>query len=65
MTSHANIVSANQTFRVNESRDWIAAPFFDVEDDYHVKGDLWFITSIAIDLMDLLYQVNESHGVLI
>jgi len=62
MTSHANIVSANQTFRVNERRDWIAAPFFDVEDDYYVKGDLWFITSIAIDLMDLLYQVNEGHG---
>jgi hypothetical protein len=61
MTSHANIVSANQTYRVNERRDWISAPFFDVEDDHHVKGDLWFITSTAINLMDLLYLVNEKH----
>ena len=33
-TSHANIVSANQTFRVNERRDWIAAPEITPTDRY-------------------------------
>lgn len=63
-TSHANVVSASQTFRVNKNGDTIDAPFFDIEDEYHVKADLWLTSSIAIELMDLLYGVNESHGVI-
>jgi hypothetical protein len=63
-TSHANIVTANQTFRVNESGDTVEAPFFDIEDDYHVKIDLWLTSSVAIDLMSILYKVNESLSVI-
>ena len=61
-TSHANIVSANQTFRVNEKGDAVEAPFFDVEDEYHVKIDLWLTSSIAIDLMALFYTVNQNRN---
>jgi hypothetical protein len=62
MSAHANVVSASQTFRVNEKANIIDAPFFDIEDEYHVKADLWLMSSIAVELMDLLYGVNENHG---
>jgi hypothetical protein len=61
-TSHANIVSANQTFSVDDKMTNIAAPFFDIEDEYHVQVDLWLISSIAVELMDLLYGVNRSRN---
>jgi hypothetical protein len=61
-TSHANIVSANQTFSVDDQRTNVTAPFFDIEDDYHVQVDLWLISSIGVDLMDLLYGVNQGRN---
>ena len=61
-TSHANIVSANQTFDVDEELQNIAAPFFDIEDEYHVQIDLWLIASIGVELMDLLYGVNQARN---
>jgi hypothetical protein len=59
-TSHANVVTTDQTFRVNKNGDAVDAPFFDIEDEYHVKGDLWLVSSVAIEIMDLLYGVNKS-----
>ena len=37
--SHANIVSANQTFSVDDKMTNIAAPFFDIENEFHVQID--------------------------
>lgn len=62
--AHANIVVTTQTFDVNDASTEISAPFFDLEDEYHVKTDLWQTASIAIVLMDLLYGVNKTRGVL-
>jgi hypothetical protein len=62
--AHANIVSTDQTFRVSEAGDMVNAPFFDIEDEYHVKADLWLVSSIAIELMDLLYGVNRDRNVI-
>ena len=59
-TSHANVVSADQTFDVDEEIGNIAAPFFDIEDEYHVQVDLWLIASIGVELMHLLYCVNQT-----
>lgn len=59
--SHANIVSANQTFSVDDKMANIAAPFFDIENEFHVQIDLWLISSIGVELMDLLYGVNQTH----
>ncbi len=64
IAAHANVVSTDQTFRVSESCDRIDAPFFDVEDEYFVRGDLWLISSIAIDVLDLLYGVNKDRNVI-
>jgi hypothetical protein len=64
MAAHANIVTTDQTFRVNEGGDMIDAPFFDLEDEYFVKGDLWLMSSIAIEVLDLLYGVNKDRNVI-
>jgi hypothetical protein len=64
MGAHANIVTTDQTFRVSEAGDMIDAPFFDIEDEYHVKADLWLASSIAIELMGLLYGVNRDRKVI-
>jgi hypothetical protein len=61
-TSHANIVSANQIFDVDDELQNIAAPFFDIEDEYLVQIDLWLIASIGVELMDLLYGVNQTRN---
>ena len=60
--SHANIVSANQTFSVDEKRENIAAPFFDIEDQYHVQIDLWLISSIGVELMALFRRANLTRN---
>jgi hypothetical protein len=62
--AHANIVSSGSTFRVSDAGDLIDAPFFDIEDDYFVKADLWQTASIALTLMDLFYGVNQGRNVI-
>ena len=62
--AHANIISADSVFRVAETGDQIRAPFFDIEDEYFVKSDLWLIASVAITLMDLFYGVNQERNVI-
>jgi hypothetical protein len=62
--AHANIVSSGSTFRVSDAGDLINAPFFDIEDDYFVKADLWQTASIALTLMDLFYGVNQGRDVI-
>jgi hypothetical protein len=57
---HANIVSANQTFSVDDKMT-NTTPFFDIENEFHVQIDLWLISSIGVELMDLLYGVNQTH----
>jgi hypothetical protein len=63
-TSHANIVSSESTFRVADTGDTINTPFFDIEDEYTVKVDLWMTGSIALTLVDFLYGVNQGRNVL-
>ncbi len=63
-TAHANIVISESTFRIAEAGDTINAPFFDVEDDYIVKVDLWQTGSIALTLVDFFYGVNQGRHVI-
>lgn len=56
--AHANVISGDSTFRIADDNDAFAStPFFDVEDEYFVKGDLWLASSVAIKVMDLFYDV--------
>jgi hypothetical protein len=59
--AHANLVSANNVFRVNDAGDFASTPFFDVEDDYYIKTDLWLISCVALTLMDFFYGVNLQY----
>jgi hypothetical protein len=63
-SAHANILNSGNIFEINPTGDAIAAPFFDVEDGYHVKTDLWLMASTAIELMDWFYGVNQGRDVI-
>jgi hypothetical protein len=63
-TAHANIVTSESTFKVTEAGDTINAPFFDFEDQYMVKTDLWQTGSIALTLVDFFYGVNRDRNVM-
>ncbi len=40
----------------------MSSPFFDFENSYAVKTELWRIGNIAISLLDLFFGVNQSVG---
>jgi hypothetical protein len=62
--AHANLITAQANFRTDYAEGWFAAPFFDIEDAYFIKTDLWCVGSIAITLLDLFYGVNSGRNVL-
>jgi hypothetical protein len=53
-TAHANIISGHDTYRVEESGEAASTPYFDIEDEHDVKGDLWLIARAAIIVMGCL-----------
>ncbi len=55
--AHANIISGDSTFKITSDQSAVSAPFFDTEDEYFVKSDLWLISSVAITIMDFFYGV--------
>lgn len=63
-TAHSNIVYAHNNFRFDSKQGKFITPFFDIEDDYLVKTDLWQIGNIAMGLMDLFYGVNKDLDVI-
>jgi hypothetical protein len=63
-TAHSNIIYAHNNFRFDGNSGRFETPFFDIEDDYLVKTDLWQIGNIAMGLMDLFYGVNKELNVI-
>lgn len=63
-TAHSNIVYAHNNFRFDGDQDKFITPFFDIEDDYLVKTDLWQIGNVAMGIMDLFYGINKKLGVI-
>ncbi len=62
--SHSNIIYAHNNFRFDANDDEFVTPFFDIEDDYLVKTNLWQIGNIAMGLMDLFYGINDKLDVI-
>ncbi|RMF92725.1 MAG: hypothetical protein D6734_11670 [Candidatus Schekmanbacteria bacterium] len=62
--AHSNIVTAHNNFRFDSRRGKPITTFFDIEDDYLVKTDLWQIGNIAMGLMDLFYGANKDLNVI-
>jgi hypothetical protein len=60
--SHSNLVCAQNNFLYENEQNQFATPFFDIEDSYHVKSDLWLIGNIALILMDFFYKVNNGRN---
>lgn len=60
-TAHSNIVYAQKIFKFDPQSEKFETPFFDIEDEYHVKVDLWMIGNVAMGLMDLFYGINKGH----
>jgi hypothetical protein len=58
--AHSNIIYAHNNFRLDNEQRLFLTPFFDIEDDYLIKTDLWRIGNIAMGLMDLFYGVNKD-----
>jgi len=63
-TAHSNIVYAHNNFRFDGEQRKFVTPFFDIEDDYLVKTNLWQMGNIAMGLMDLFYGVNKDLDVI-
>ena len=63
-TAHSNIVYAQKNFSFDNASRKFVTPFFDNEDEYHVKCDLWQIANIVMGLMDLFYGVNKDINVI-
>lgn len=62
--THSNIVYAHQNFKADLANGKFKTPFFDFEDDFYVKTNLWTIGNIAMLLMDLFYGVNKGREVI-
>lgn len=61
-SAHSNIVYAYNNFRFDSEKGNFNTPFFDIEDDYLVKTNLWQVANIIMGITDLLYGVNRSIG---
>jgi hypothetical protein len=64
--SHGSVVQTMHNFRVELEgpEPFFGTSFFDAEDDYHVKTDLWRAANVGLCVLDLLYGVNRDFGVL-
>jgi len=62
--AHANLITTQNTFRADYDDHSFAAPFFDIEDEHHVKTDLWRIAQVALVLMHAFANVNEGRNVI-
>lgn len=63
-TAHSNIIYAHNNFKFDGEQGKFITPFFDIEDDYLVKTDLWQIGNIALGLMNLFYGINKGLDVI-
>ena len=64
--AHGSVVQTMNNFQLQLERQepFFGTSFFDAEDDYHVKTDLWRAANIGLCVLDLLYGVNRDFEVL-
>jgi len=63
-SAHSNIIYAHNNFRFDSDQYRFETPFFDIEDEYLIKTDLWQIGNIVMGLMDFFYGVNKDLNVI-
>lgn len=62
--AHTNVIMADSIFQMDDTGELANAPFFDIEDNYFVKGDLWLTATIALELADWFYGINKGRDVI-
>jgi hypothetical protein len=61
---HSNIAYTFQNLKIGFSESpSFRNTYFDSEDEYLVKNDLWFVANTAMGLLDLFYGVNLQYKV--
>ncbi len=64
--AHSNIVYSQSTFRyAPEEEGVIETPFFDIEDAYFVKTNLWSVANTALGVIGLTAAASEISGGLV
>ncbi len=64
--AHSNIIYAFLNFDFGEmEKRRFNTPFFDKDDDYMIKTNLWFIGNLALGLMALFFGVNQKNKIII
>ena len=61
-SAHSNIVAGHHSFKVSDDASRFQTPFFDFEDEYIVRTDLFLVSNSCFALLQLLHIVNEAHG---
>lgn len=61
--SHSNIIDAHRTFKyeLKNKTAQLKTPFFDFQNDFQVKSNLWSLANMAMGLMDLFYGINLKY----
>lgn len=59
--AHSDITFAFNNFKMENPG--FRATFFDPENDFLIKTDLWFVANTALGLLDLFYGVNLKYKV--
>jgi len=63
-TAHSNIAYAFNNFKMRPTDNpGFELQFFDHEDEYVIKTNLWSIANITMGLIDLFIGVNQTHKV--
>jgi len=64
--SHSNIIDAHRTFKYKEQNGiaMLETPFFDFENEYQTKSNLWSVANISMGLMDLIYGINQKQKII-
>jgi len=64
--AHSNLIYAFSNFDMDLiEKKVFGTPFFDNENDFMTKTDLWMIGNIVLGLLDLFYGVNKTGKTLV
>jgi hypothetical protein len=64
-SAHSNILDAQSNFNFDGVNRRFDTPFFDFEDVYLIKSDLWLIANVAMGLLRLFFEVNRTLDVVV
>lgn len=63
--AHSNVIYAHKNYSPDMKNKRFNTPFFDFEDEFCVKADLWLTGNVAMGLMDLFYEINRDYNMLV